>query len=197
MCGLIPPTEGHLRWKQKNTVLHVTQNSKHLCTAYCKSGRLLRHLGLKDNPVLSDHLLDLSRHKRKGWAPQILGLISPLVIKLFGSWYLCSVSRETPLRSQPRSGSRATIPGLGTLGVSSYQGAESRGNFSTPLRWGLTRRKVGQLKWHFSTNVRWKDGNSTTEAPMGNAKMRRKSFCSRLARDDAWETHFSSTALWW
>lgn len=66
---------------------------------------------------------------------------------------------RNPSVSQPRSGSRATIPGLGTLGVSSYQGVESRG--TSPLRRGWAG-KCGTTKWHFSTNVNWMDGNGTT-----------------------------------
>lgn len=126
-------------------------------------------------------------------------------MKLFGSWYLYWVSRETPSDSQPRSGSRATIPGLGTPGVSGYQGVENRGDFflgwgwgvgggfSPTPRWGLTRREAAQLKRHFSTNVHWKDGNSTDGKCEREKKILLLSTSSRWRLRNTFRLNASST----
>lgn len=51
---------------------------------------------------------------------------------------------RNPSVSQPRSGSRATRPSLGTLQVSSYQGVESKGELHTATKMRLRRKMWGR-----------------------------------------------------
>lgn len=69
--------------------------------------------------------------------------------------------------SQPRSGSRATSPSLGTLQVSSYQGVKSTGNFTSRPQWGWggrcgARGKKKGAEWHFSRSLAGWEANSDT-----------------------------------
>lgn len=125
------------RVKIKIKALHTNPNSKYTTETRFKITRPMAEETVQ-KPSLTNQSPVIPKHKHppQGSVPEILDLITPLVIKLFRSLYLYSVSWETSLSPRSGSGSSATSPSLGTLHGSSYQGAESMGNSTLPPGWG-------------------------------------------------------------
>lgn len=98
------------RWGEcrKNKVLQANQNSKFSNMAYCKLSGPIDVVTVQtpwriiQSP--DTHLLPFFKHKHQGKPGEILDIMAPLVIKLFESPYLCSVSWETPPSPSPELG---------------------------------------------------------------------------------------------
>lgn len=105
--GFLPLKVGEVSTK-KTKVLHANQNSTLSNMTYCKC--VMTHRcgdcpnTLEDHPVPRYPFTAILQTQTPGQAFEILDVMAPLVIKLFESPYLCSVSWETPPSPSPDLG---------------------------------------------------------------------------------------------